>query len=92
LRQASFYDAPHDLVIDRCISVDQEIPKCHDSGRFWDGGCGFGVDIAQLGKRLPNDFELPLNRRSKQVVSLVRLKRLAGDEPGNSINRLRGVP
>ena len=39
-------------------------------------------------KRLPNDLELPLDGRSKQIVGLVRLKRFAGNKPGDPIDRL----
>src|ERR1017187_3022013 len=79
-RQFEFQHVPNDTMIDFGIAVDENVPEGNDPLVVADlrGPCW--IVSGKLGKRLSDDFQLPLHRRAQHGVRAVIGEALACDK------------
>jgi hypothetical protein len=70
----AFDNAPDQLIVDACISMNEDIAESYNARQLRNPGCGRWIYSAQLRKGFPYDFELSLDCGTKKLISLVRFK------------------
>ncbi len=89
--QFQFQHVPDDTMVDFGIAVDEDVPEGDDALIFADLRGRRWVDSGSLGKRLSDDFQLPLDRRAQHRVGAVAGEALACDEPKGQFGRTCNV-
>jgi hypothetical protein len=59
---------PHDLVVNRVVSMSQDVPKGHDARRVADAACCLWIGTTQPVERLADDLEVPLDSLAQEPV------------------------
>jgi hypothetical protein len=84
-------DVPHEAGVHLCIAVNEDVAECSDPGVLRDARGGFRVAARELGKRLADDLELPLDRRPSQRVAGVARQIAASRELRDAVRSLEVV-
>src|SRR5690349_9719534 len=84
--------ASHEGVVHDRVPVDQNVAERHKPRQIGDQGGAAGIDPRQLGQRLADDLELPLDDKADEVVSRVLREPSAVDEALSQVRCVQGTP
>ena len=85
--QVSLDHTPDDLVVHRCVTVDQDVAERNDPAMIRNSCRNVRFVPGESGKRFSDDFELPLHGRPQQFVHTVIVELLAFAEARDAIGR-----
>ena len=91
-RQVGFDDAPNDPVVQRCISMDDDVSEPDDAIDVADSRSCLSIDATQSIQRLANDLELSLHSGAKKLITFIVWKRLPCGEPSDALGGFLRIP
>lgn len=90
--QMELDDLPNDLMVDRCVTVDQDVPKPDRPLKVGNSCRQDGIEPSNSGQRLAYDFKLTFDCTAQHVVREVVFVGPARSKPPAPLYRSQCVP